>query len=122
MTPASPGRGPVEVPPPPSHAARDALLIALTFGTGIVDAASYLGLGQIFTANMTGNTVFLALAIGRGNLLTGVRSAETLVAFGLGAFLAGRYLEPAKDPTIGAREVGRVLWAQVGFVGAFACL
>ena len=32
-------------------------LLALTFSTGLVDAVSYLGLGRVFTANMTGNIV-----------------------------------------------------------------
>jgi hypothetical protein len=31
----------------------------LTFATGLVDAASVLGLGHVFTANMTGNVAFL---------------------------------------------------------------
>jgi len=31
--------------------------MVLTFSTGLVDAASYLGLGRLFTANMTGNLV-----------------------------------------------------------------
>ncbi|MDX6641084.1 MAG: hypothetical protein QOF12_2095, partial [Solirubrobacteraceae bacterium] len=30
-------------------------LLVLTFSTGLVDAVSYLGLGRVFTANMTGN-------------------------------------------------------------------
>ena len=34
-------------------------LIGLTVVTGLVDAISFLGLGRIFTANMTGNVVFL---------------------------------------------------------------
>jgi hypothetical protein len=37
-------------------------LLALTFSTGLVDAVSVLGLGQVFTANMTGNVVFLGFA------------------------------------------------------------
>jgi uncharacterized membrane protein YoaK (UPF0700 family) len=34
----------------------------LTFATGLVDAASALGLGHVFTANMTGNVVFLGFS------------------------------------------------------------
>jgi hypothetical protein len=37
-------------------------LIGLTVMTGLVDAISFLGLGHIFTANMTGNLVFLGFA------------------------------------------------------------
>jgi len=42
-------------------------LLGLTAVTGIVDAVSFLGLGHIFTANMTGNIVFLGFAIGGGH-------------------------------------------------------
>src|SRR5690349_3347487 len=38
-------------------------LLVLTVSTGIVDAVSYLGLGHIFCANMTGNVVILAFAL-----------------------------------------------------------
>src|SRR3954470_1795553 len=44
-------------------------LLVLTFTTGLVDAVSYLGLGNAFTANMTQNIVCLAFAIaGSGGL------------------------------------------------------
>ena len=38
-------------------------LLVLTVTTGLIDAVSYLALGHVFTANMTGNVVFLAFAI-----------------------------------------------------------
>jgi uncharacterized membrane protein YoaK (UPF0700 family) len=38
------------------------LLLLLSVTTGLVDAASILGLGKVFTANMTGNVVFLGFA------------------------------------------------------------
>jgi uncharacterized membrane protein YoaK (UPF0700 family) len=45
-------------------------LFRLTFVTGVIDAVSCLGLGHVFTANMTGNVVFLGFAIGRTADLT----------------------------------------------------
>ena len=39
------------------------LLLMLTVVTGLVDAYSYLVLGHVFVANMTGNVVFLAFAL-----------------------------------------------------------
>ena len=56
----------------------------LTFTTGIVDAVSYLGLGHVFTANMTGNVVLLGFALAGE---PGFSIAPLLVA--LAAFLAG---------------------------------
>ena len=35
-------------------------LYCLTFVTGLVDAGSYVAMGHAFTANMTGNIVYLA--------------------------------------------------------------
>jgi len=34
----------------------------LTFGTGLIDAVSYIGFGRVFVANMTGNVVLLGFA------------------------------------------------------------
>ncbi len=60
------------------------MLVALTVVTGLVDAASYLKLGHVFVANMTGNVVFLGFALaGASGLLT----SASLIA--LGAFLLG---------------------------------
>ena len=59
-------------------------LLALTFSTGLVDAVSYLGLGRVFTANMTGNIVLLGFGIAGGE---GLPVVAPLVS--LGAFLAG---------------------------------
>jgi uncharacterized membrane protein YoaK (UPF0700 family) len=59
-------------------------LLVLTFTTGLVDAASYLGLGRVFTANMTGNIVFLGFGIAGSG---GLPVVAPLVS--LGAFLAG---------------------------------
>ena len=37
--------------------------------TGLIDAASVLGLGHVFVANMTGNVVFIGFGLlGQGNI------------------------------------------------------
>jgi len=68
------------------------LMLALTFSTGVIDAAGYLGLDRVFTGNMTGNVVILAMALtGAGGLpVTG--PVVALGAFMLGATVAGRAL------------------------------
>jgi uncharacterized membrane protein YoaK (UPF0700 family) len=60
------------------------MLLALTVVTGVVDAASYLRLGHVFVANMTGNVVFLGFALAGAR---GLSTSASLVA--LGAFLLG---------------------------------
>jgi uncharacterized membrane protein YoaK (UPF0700 family) len=65
-------------------------LLALTFTTGLIDAASYLGLGRVFTANMTGNVVLLGFGIGGAPGLPVVSPLVSLAAFLLGAVAGGR--------------------------------
>ena len=65
-------------------------LVTLTFATGLVDAVSFLGLGRIFTANMTGNIVILGFAVVGVPGLSFARSFTSLMAFLAGAALGGR--------------------------------
>jgi len=65
-------------------------LLALTGVTGLVDAVSFLGLGHVFTANMTGNVVLLGFAVAGAPGLSIARSSTSLVAFLVGAALGGR--------------------------------
>lgn len=65
-------------------------LLVLTFTTGVIDAASYLGLGHVFTANMTGNVVLLGFGIAGGSGLPVVSPIVSLVAFLVGATVGGR--------------------------------
>ncbi len=67
--------------------ARDGLLLGLTFAAGAIDAFSYLGLGRVFTANMTGNIVLMGIAVGQGQALSTVRSGIALVGFVVGVVL-----------------------------------
>jgi uncharacterized membrane protein YoaK (UPF0700 family) len=62
----------------------------LTAVTGLVDAVSFLGLGHVFTANMTGNVVLLGFAVAGAPGLSMARSSTSLVAFLVGAALGGR--------------------------------
>ena len=65
------------------------MLVALTLVTGLVDAASYLKLGHVFVANMTGNVVFLGFALAGASGLSAGSSLIALGAFLLGAFGGG---------------------------------
>ncbi len=65
-------------------------LLVQTVATGLIDAVSYLALGHVFTANMTGNVVFLAFAIAGAPGLSIPRSAVSLGAFLAGAMAGGR--------------------------------
>ncbi|HWC73443.1 MAG TPA: YoaK family protein [Gemmatimonadales bacterium] len=67
-----------------------AFLLLLTASTGLVDAVCYLALGHVFTANMTGNVVFLGFAIADAPGLSVPRSSAALAAFVVGAAIGGR--------------------------------
>ena len=69
------------------------LLVAKTVVTGLVDAFSYLLLGHVFVANMTGNVVFLGFAVAGAQGFSIGASVVALVAFGLGSVLGGRIVQ-----------------------------
>jgi len=66
------------------------VLVVLTVTTGLVDAVSVLGLGRVFTANMTGNVVFLGFAAAGMPGFSVARAVVSLVGFVVGALLGGR--------------------------------
>ena len=63
MTDAKPAARDSHAHKPDRHTPLRPYLMGLTLVTGIVDAVSYLLLGHVFVANMTGNIVFLGFAI-----------------------------------------------------------
>ena len=67
---------------------------ALSLAAGLVDATSYLGLGHVFTANMTGNVVFLAFALAGTAGFSVTSSLLALVGFLVGAVSGGRFVPP----------------------------
>ncbi|MFE7593369.1 YoaK family protein [Kitasatospora sp. NPDC057512] len=70
------------------HGPLPPLMLLLTVATGVVDAVSYLGLGHVFVANMTGNVVLLGFALAGASGLSATASLVSLAAFLTGA-LAG---------------------------------
>jgi uncharacterized membrane protein YoaK (UPF0700 family) len=64
-------------------------LLTLTFTTGLIDATSYLGLGHVFTANMTGNVVLLGFGIAGTAGLPVISPIVSMVSFVIGAGLGG---------------------------------
>jgi uncharacterized membrane protein YoaK (UPF0700 family) len=66
------------------------VLVVLTVTTGLVDAVSVLGLGRVFTTNMTGNIVFLGFATAGIPGFSVARAAVSLAGFVVGAVLGGR--------------------------------
>lgn len=67
------------------------LLVGFTLVTGFIDAASYLRLGHVFVANMTGNIVFLGFAFAGAPDISITGSIFALLGFLAGAVAGGRF-------------------------------
>jgi uncharacterized membrane protein YoaK (UPF0700 family) len=83
-------------------------LLVLTFSTGLVDAVSYLGLGRVFTANMTGNIVLLGFGVAGSEGLPVVAPLVSLGAFLVGSAVGGMLATATQDrhPDHVARALG----------------
>jgi uncharacterized membrane protein YoaK (UPF0700 family) len=73
-------------------------LSLLTLVTGLVDAACYLGLGRVFTANMTGNVVLLAFGAAGAQGLPVLAPTVSLVVFLVGATAGGQLASSMVGP------------------------
>lgn len=65
------------------------LLLTLSCAAGGVDAISYLQLGNVFTANMTGHAVLLGIAVVEGKTLTTLYALLAIIGFVGGAAWGG---------------------------------
>src|SRR6201999_405107 len=72
------------------HGPLPPLLVSMTLVTGLVDAFSYLVLGHVFVANMTGNVVFLGFALAGAPGFSIGASLAAMAAFAVGALVSGR--------------------------------
>lgn len=81
---------------PPRLPPLTALLVVLTFVTGMIEAVSLLALGPVFTAMQTGNVLFLAFGAAREGTLPALAPAVSLAAFAFGA-VCGARLEGAAE-------------------------
>ncbi|MET9540090.1 YoaK family protein [Streptomyces sp. NPDC006553] len=73
------------------HGPLPPLMLTLTMVTGLVDAVSYLGLGQVFVANMTGNVALLGFAVAGAEGLSAPATLVSLASFLVGAVAGGRF-------------------------------
>ncbi|MFE7421692.1 YoaK family protein [Rhodococcus sp. NPDC057529] len=64
-------------------------MTAVSFGTGALDAATYLGMDGVFGANMTGNVILIALSIAGEGVHSFIGPAMALGGFVTGSWLLG---------------------------------
>jgi uncharacterized membrane protein YoaK (UPF0700 family) len=101
------------------HGPLHPMLLLLTVVTGLVDAFSYLELGHVFVANMTGNVVFLAFALVGAKGFSLAASALALAAFALGAAGSGRivtHLGPRRGRVLAVTSAVEVVMTVIAVV------
>src|SRR5258708_25282212 len=84
---------------------RDLLLNALTISSGAVDAISFLALGKVFSAFMTGNIAFLGLRVAGASAPGGVAIVVSMAAFAVGVYLSTRIVRPSKGSGVWPQRV-----------------
>src|ERR1700682_3212933 len=85
---------------------RDLLLNALTVSSGAIDAISFLALGKVFSAFMTGNIAFLGLRVaGASRSPGGVAIFVSMAAFAVGVYLSTRIVKPSEASGIWSQRV-----------------
>jgi uncharacterized membrane protein YoaK (UPF0700 family) len=112
---ATRGGGPVD-----SARLRDVALVGLTVSTGCVDAITWLGLGKVFSAFMTGNLAFLGFTAGGAPGPSLPRVLAATVAFGGGAAIGARIVRTRRDPAaLWPRSVSAALAVGLALQTAF---
>src|ERR1700731_3423029 len=84
---------------------RDLLLNGLTVSSGAVDAISFLALGKVFSAFMTGNIAFLGLRVAGAGEPGAVAILVSMAAFAVGVYLSTRIVKPAESSGIWPQRV-----------------
>jgi uncharacterized membrane protein YoaK (UPF0700 family) len=100
---------------PTSTGALPSILLSMTAVTGMVDAVSFLALGHVFTANMTGNVILLGFAIGGAAGLSVYRSLLALICFAIGAVCGGQMTRKMIPQDSGAALVHALVLETVCF-------
>jgi uncharacterized membrane protein YoaK (UPF0700 family) len=93
--------------------------MVLTFLSGVIDAVCYLGLGRVFTANMTGNVVVIGFAAAGAPGFSVRASLTSLAVFLVGAVAGGRL---TRYITRRSLRLSSAIAAEAIFVGAGAAV
>jgi uncharacterized membrane protein YoaK (UPF0700 family) len=88
---------------------RDLLLNVLTVSSGAVDAISFLALGKVFSAFMTGNIAFLGLRVAGAPAPGSVAILAAMGGFAVGVYLSTRIVKPYKGSSVWPARVTTAL-------------
>lgn len=100
---------------------RDTLVVLLTLTTGAVDAATFLGLGTVFSSVITGNMVLLGVAAGTGRGALAIHSGLALAGYSAGVMLGAPFAaRRSGSPPAWPRGVTITLALEVVVLAAFS--
>jgi uncharacterized membrane protein YoaK (UPF0700 family) len=94
-------------------------LLGLTFVTGIVDAVSFLALGQVFVAMQTGNVIFLGLGIAGAPNTHVAGPLIAIVCFVAAGAVAATFARRAAEDEV---VLGRAIVIEIPMLAAAAVL
>jgi uncharacterized membrane protein YoaK (UPF0700 family) len=95
--------------------------MGLAICSGAVDAISYLALGKVFSAFMTGNIVFLGLGLARAGGPNVLHVCVALVAFTSGVAVAAKVVKPSRGTALWPRRVSIALSISAVALAGFLC-
>jgi len=103
-----------------TYTARNALLLLLSCSAGCIDALSYLQLGQVFVANMTGHAVLLGVSLVAGETYKILNALMAICGFFLGAVAGSWMVESGSRLTPWPRTLTVTLWLESALLGGIA--
>src|SRR5207302_3133960 len=84
---------------------RDLLLNALAVSSGAIDAISFLALGKVFSAFMTGNIAFLGLRVAGAGGPGKIAILVAVMGFAVGVYLSTRIVKRSGCSGVWPRQV-----------------
>ncbi|MDP9845818.1 YoaK family protein [Streptosporangium lutulentum] len=103
----------------PSRRRSYVVLVFMTLAAGAMDAVAFLGLGGIFTANMTGNLILLALVGEEGWEIRALRASLACVVFCVGLLTGFGMPKRGRVKERWPAAVTRLLWVDLLLQTAF---
>lgn len=96
-----------------------AVLVFMTLAAGAMDAVAFLALGGVFTANMTGNLILVALVGGEDWEIRALRAGLACVVFAIGLYAGFRMPALGRGGERWPLAVTHLLWADLALQTAF---
>jgi uncharacterized membrane protein YoaK (UPF0700 family) len=101
---------------------RDLLLNTLTFSSGAIDTISFIALGKVFTAFMTGNIAFLGMRLAGAGGPECIAILVSMAAFSIGVYFGTQVVKPRRHKGAGVwphrvtHALGLSLLGHAGFL------